>query len=228
MPEPQTPLDPADPRLLSVLTTEHSALQGARFATISDSSSRASLYLGALSGTLVALSLLGSATKLGPAFVVAALVLAPTLAFLGHATFVRVLESAIEDTMYGRGVNRIRHYYLEVAPQLRPYLIQSDRDDVRGVMFNMGLVPETPNQMPRNQMLYTTASTVGTINSVLAGAFAGGLVSLLPRVGLAGAFAAAVVVALLCSLAYTRMQRRAWFAFGARVPPQFPTDGPGY
>lgn len=224
MPDAPTPLDPADPRLLSVLTTEHSALQSSRFATISDSSSRASLYLGALSGALVALSLLGSATKLGPAFVVAALVLAPTLVFLGHATFVRVLESAIEDTLYGRGINRIRHYYLEVAPQLRPYLIQSDRDDMRGVMFNMGLAPET-----RNQMVFTTASTVGTINSVLAGAFVGGLlISLWPRAGLAGAFIVAVLVAGLCAVAYTRMQRRAWFAFGARVPPQFPTDGPGY
>jgi hypothetical protein len=227
MPEPQTPLDPADPRLLSVLTTEHSALQSSRFATISDSSSRASLYLGALSGALVALSLLGNATRLGPAFVVAALVLAPTLVFLGHATFVRVLESAVEDFMYGRGINRIRHYYLEVAPQLRPYLIQSDRDDGRGVMYNMGLAPDARNQMPHNQMLFTTASTVGIINSVLAGAFAGGLLSLLPRVGLAGAFIGAAVVALLCSAAYTRMQRRAWSAFSARVPVQFPTDGPG-
>jgi hypothetical protein len=107
----ETPRDPHDRTaapLISMLTTEHFALQGARSATISDASGRASLYLSTVSGTLLALSLLGNATELGVPFVVAALVLAPTLIFLGVVTFVRVLESGLEDSLYARSLTAYR------------------------------------------------------------------------------------------------------------------------
>ena len=61
--------------------TEHFALQG--------------LHFPAISGTLMALSLLGNALKLGSGFVVTALIVASTLIFLGTVTFTRELESAV-------------------------------------------------------------------------------------------------------------------------------------
>ena len=45
----------SDPQLLTALTTEHFTLQGARAQTMSESSARASLYIVAVSSTLVAL-----------------------------------------------------------------------------------------------------------------------------------------------------------------------------
>jgi hypothetical protein len=46
----------SDPQaLLTILTTEHFTLQGARGSTISESSARAALYVGAVSSALIAL-----------------------------------------------------------------------------------------------------------------------------------------------------------------------------
>lgn len=60
----------ADPRpaVVSFVTTEHFTLQGARSSTISESTSRASMFFGAVSGGLVALGLLATATNVGTAF----------------------------------------------------------------------------------------------------------------------------------------------------------------
>ena len=50
------------------MTTEHFALQGARAATIAESTGRASMFLAAVSGGLVALGLVATASGLGTAF----------------------------------------------------------------------------------------------------------------------------------------------------------------
>ena len=47
--------EPDPQQLLTALTTEHFTLQGARSQTVSESASRASLYLFSVSSTLVAL-----------------------------------------------------------------------------------------------------------------------------------------------------------------------------
>jgi len=86
--------------LLTVLTTEHFTLQGARSGTITESLGRSTIYLGSLSASLVALALVlqgGSATD---DFRLFALVIFPALVFLGTVTFVRVLETGIEDAIY--------------------------------------------------------------------------------------------------------------------------------
>src|SRR6186997_1785898 len=59
-----------DPRPAAVtfVTTEHFTLQGARSSTISESTGRASVFLGAVSGGLIALGLVATATKTGVAF----------------------------------------------------------------------------------------------------------------------------------------------------------------
>lgn len=207
-----------DAPVVSILTTEHFTMQGARSATISDASSRASLYLGTLSGMLLALSLLGNATDLGRPFVIAAFVLAPTLVFLGTVTFVRTLELAMEDSFYARGINRLRHYYIEAAPELRPYFVLSDRDDMAGVLANMGLSGGGPFQM-----LLTTAGTVGTVNSVVVGSLVGGLMALVSP-SVLPVFLAAVAAFGLSALVHLRHQRRAWYRFGDRHPPLFPSD----
>ncbi|HKF16244.1 MAG TPA: hypothetical protein VKF14_03450 [Candidatus Dormibacteraeota bacterium] len=88
-----------DPRPAAVtfVTTEHFTLQGARSSTISESTGRASVFLGAVSGGLIALGLVATAAKTGVAFYTFGLILLPTLAFVGLATFHRVLQSGVED-----------------------------------------------------------------------------------------------------------------------------------
>jgi hypothetical protein len=80
------------------VTTEHFALQGARASTIAESTGRATMFLAALSGGLVALGLVATASRVGSAFYAFGLVLLPTLSFVGLVTFGRVLQGGSRTT----------------------------------------------------------------------------------------------------------------------------------
>src|SRR3990170_7686325 len=123
----QDATDAADPRSAAVtfVTTEHFVLQGARSATIAESNGRANMFLAAVSGGLVALGLVATASSLGAAFYGFGLVLLPTLAFVGLVTFGRALQSSIEDTEYARRIALLRDYYFEHAPEIGPYLLRA-------------------------------------------------------------------------------------------------------
>ena len=111
------------PAVVTFVTTEHFTLQGARSSTISESTSRASVFLGAVSGGLIALGLVATAAKTGVAFYMFGLILLPTLAFAGLATFHRVLQTGIEDLAYARRIAQLRDYYFDHAPELAGYLL---------------------------------------------------------------------------------------------------------
>jgi len=216
--DPDDPTPPADwtARAAQVLPTEHFTLQSARGATIADANGRAAMYLGALASTLVALGFVGQTSDLGTAFFVFALVLLPTLFFLGLTTVVRVTQSSAEDILYAQGINRIRHFYLDYVPEAAPFFILSAHDDMAGVMHNMGV--KNPG---RRQIFLTMAGTLGIVNSVVGGACVGIAVSLLdPPLGVAVAAGA-----LACGAAvfgHLRLEE-AIFDEGVAVEPRFPT-----
>jgi hypothetical protein len=157
--------------LLTALTTEHFTLQGARSQTVGESAARSSMYMFSVSSTLIALGFVSQVSEGGEVFQLFALTVLPTLFFLGIFTFARLVQSSIEDVRYGRAINRIRHYYLELAGENARYFLMSDRDDTRGVLFNMGLVG-----VSRWQLFFGTASAVSVVNSVVG---AGGIAILL-------------------------------------------------
>src|SRR5437016_3141292 len=151
----------------SFVTTEHFALQAARGATISESTGRATMFFGAVSGGLVALGLIATATRVGTAFYAFGLALLPTLTFVGLVTFERALQSGIEDHGYARRIARLRAYYFDNAPELAPYLLSVpplERLTVQGLWAG------------RWQGFLTVAGMVGVITAVLAGS-AGGLLA---------------------------------------------------
>src|SRR5260370_26043026 len=127
-------------QLVSIMTTEHYTLQTGRSMTIAEANGRSSLFVGAVSSGLVALAFVGQLSHLGTAFFVFSLVVIPTLFFMGLITFERVLQSVSADIIYPRGINRIRHLYLEYAPQLQPYFILSSHDDTSLPMANLAAV----------------------------------------------------------------------------------------
>src|SRR6266496_1604389 len=106
--EPSKKVGPADtdprPAAVTFVTTEHFTLQGARSSTISESTGRASMFLGSVTGGLVALGLIATASNIGAAFYAFGLIILPTLAFVGLVTFDRVLQSGIEDHGYARRI----------------------------------------------------------------------------------------------------------------------------
>jgi hypothetical protein len=183
--------------LLTMLTTEHFTLQGSRSTTVSESSSRAALYMGSVSSTLIALGFIAQVSEIGDAFDVFALVALPTLFALGVFTFVRTVESSVEDVLYGRAINRIRAYYLQLAGDESRWFVMGGHDDALGVLANMGIQPS------RWQLNFTVSMMVATVNSVVGGSVVALLLGRLADAPL-GVATAAGAVAFAASLVMHR------------------------
>jgi hypothetical protein len=153
---------------LQILTTEHSSLNASRALAWNESFSRAGMFLAILSGSLVALALVGQGSAFGTPFFAFALVLLPVVLFVGIATFLRLRVSNYHDARCVIGMNRIRHAYLELVPDLEPYFVTSANDDRSGVERTMAIPPQT---MPVVQVVSSTATVIGEVNAVIAGAF---------------------------------------------------------
>jgi hypothetical protein len=208
---------PDPQQLLTALSTEHFTLQGARSQTMSESAARASVYVFSVSSALVAFGFIGQLSEVGDEFRVFALTVLPTLYVLGVVTFVRLVECGAEDFRYGLAINRIRHYYKEVAGARADLFLLSGHDDGAGVFANMGL----PAVGRKPFFAFSTAIIV--INSVVGGtAIAIGLDALFdPPLGvaaLAGAAAALVSVA-----GWLRYADRLLDAAAAQTEPLFPS-----
>jgi hypothetical protein len=159
------PTGAPDPQqLLTALSTEHFTLQGARSQTMSESSARASVYVFSVSSALVALGFIGQLSEVGDVFNTFALTVLPTLYVLGVVTFVRLVECGAEDFRYGLAINRIRHYYEEVAGDRADLFLLSGHDDGAGVFENMGIPPEG------RKPFFAFSTAVIVINSVVGGA----------------------------------------------------------
>jgi hypothetical protein len=183
------------------VTTEHFVLQGARSATIAESNGRASTFLAAVSGGLVALGLVATASRLGSAFYGFALVLLPTLAFVGFVTFQRTLQSSIEDTEYARRIALLRGYYLGHAPEIAPYLLSA-------APAERLLMERVPGD--RWQGYRTVAGMVAVITAVLAGSTAAVAAILIFDHSLAAAVVSGTLVAFPALVAMIRHQDSAW------------------
>jgi hypothetical protein len=205
--------------LVTLLTTEHFTLQGSRASTISESSSRAALYVGALSSSLIALGFLGQASGFDTAFDIFVLVVLPTVYLLGLFTHVRVVQSSIEDIFYGCAINRIRGVYRQLAGSEARYFLLGGHDDVYGVLANMGM-----GKPSRWQLYLTLATMVAVVNSVVGGT----TVALAVRV-LGASLVVSVLtggVALVASLAFhSLIQRRTHVSSREAEEPMFPSDG---
>ena len=206
--------------LLTALTTEHFTLQGARAQTTSESTARAGLYIAAVSSTLIALGFIAQASEVGDLFNAFALVVLPTLYVIGLFTFLRMSESAEEDLLYGRAINRIRHHYIGLAGDDARLFMMSAHDDVPGVMWNMGLRPT------RTQPYLTAAYMVAVVNSVIGGSAVALAVAATgdPPLGIPVAVGALVAVASLVALHRSQMTR---FRRGAATESLFPSDPEG-
>jgi hypothetical protein len=126
------------------------------------------MFLASVSGGLVALSLMATATKIGTAFYVLALTVLPTLSFVGLATFDRVLQNRLEDLIDANRIAWLRGFYFDHAPELDVCLL-SVPPERRLVIQGL---PEGPWQH-----FVTIAGMVAVITSVLAGASAAVLVA---------------------------------------------------
>lgn len=204
---------------IQILATEHWSLLATRSMTWNELFTRASMFITVLSAAVVALALVAQATDFGNNFRTFALLVLPVTLLLGIGTFIRLGDAMTEDVWLVIGMNRLRHAYLDIAPDLEPYFLTGHHDDVAGIMQTRG--PRIPTG--RSRMLSATSALVAIINAVLVGVIlalvAGLLVNhpLIPTmIGVLSAIAAAVVMAAIIPLRQIRH-------FAAGLESRFPS-----
>lgn len=202
-------------QLVTIMTTEHYNLQTGRAMTVSETNGRASLFVGAVSSGLVALALVAQLSHLGTAFFVFSLVVLPTLFFMGLITFGRVMQSGLADMTYSRGINRIRHLYLEYAPEMQPYFILGSHDDEEILLQQESMLHTWV------QSFFGMASMVAIITSVLAGSFLG-LLFILFALPLWAGIVAGVIGFLVCVVLLQTYQQEQWVRLRKSIPVNFP------
>jgi hypothetical protein len=144
--------------LLSALTTEHFVLQTANNSTYAEASARSTLYVMALSSTVVAMGFAASTDLLIPF----AAVSLPVVFFLGIVTVIRLVESALESQQYLTGIARIRGYYRTLGPEAAHYFApQHGRwPEVEAPALRFG---------PTLAFFGTTAAMIAGINNAVGG-----------------------------------------------------------
>src|SRR5690348_9434581 len=127
------------------------------------------------------------------------LILLPTLAFVGLATFHRVLQTGTEDLAYARRIAQLRGYYFDHAPELT------------GSLLN----PADPLPVPGRgirlwQQFLTAAGMIAVVTAVLAGSAGGLLAAVASGHSLVAALAVGLVVAAAALTGLMWYQNSTW------------------
>jgi hypothetical protein len=205
---------------LQILSTEHWSLLASRGLAWNESFTRAGMYLSTLSGSLVALSLIGSIDGFKDVFFVVALVVLPVDFFIGIGTWLRMGAANYHDAIAVAGMNRIRAGYLEVAPELAPYFVMGVHDDPPGIGLTMAVPPGTA---PIVHLIAGTPTLVMVLNAIVAGATVAIVLSHYAAQGAFITIALAVVVALIVLAVELRSAREKITRGQRALNPMFPT-----
>jgi hypothetical protein len=158
---------PFGPDGATILATEHWSLLGTRSMIWNEAMSRTAIFLTVLSASIVALALLADATGFGGRTTTVALVLLPVVFLLGLATYGRLVQINSEDVAITRAMNRLRHAYLVMVPDLRPYFSSGHHDDEQGIATTY-LLGHGRQLQTWAHFLVTTPTIVGTVDAALA------------------------------------------------------------
>jgi len=122
---------------------------------------RGSIYLGTVSSSLIAFGFAAqSGIRLAP-FVGAVL---PVLFLLGELTFTALLHDSLQNIEFLRRMQRIRGHYRTLVPEAEEFFDAPDDDhEFAAEMGTVGL------RRGPSTMLFTGASTIAVVNSILAG-----------------------------------------------------------
>lgn len=187
---------------MQILATEHWSLLATRSMTWNEMFTRASMFLTLLSATVVALALVAQATGFGRWFMAFGLLLLPVVLLLGIGTQIRLGAAQTEDVRLVQGMNRLRHGYLDVAPDLAPYFVTDHHDDIAGVMRSAFSAFEESHLSP-GMIISATPAIVAGLNAIVAGV----LVALVTN-ALSAPPWASVALGVVVSLAYNAVSIR--------------------
>jgi hypothetical protein len=199
------PTELTDPRVITILSTEHWSLLTARSLVYNEMFTRAGMFLTLLSASLVALGFVYQGSGGGPEFLgVVVAVLALDL-FVGLATLGRIMSASAEEFRALQATARIRHAYVEIAPLVAPYLSTATSDEPDRVLETYGQSLEHVGMLHNlGHGLTTMPGMIAALDAALVGGLAsavvvaaGGDARLALVVGVA-----AGIAALLASMAY--------------------------
>ncbi len=218
--------DPGTASRLQVLATEHWSLLATRSLTYTESLGRVNMFLGILSGAVIALALIAQADHFGTSFISIAIFMLGVVFFVGVATVRRLLMLNLDDYRWVVGMNRLRHAYLELHPELEPNFITSVHDDLSGALQTLGLGPASAPTL--GTVFHGFVTLPGMLSVIVAavGAAIAGLAAIgfgAPAFGalLAGALAFAAALAMMALSA-----RRSFQGYGPSVDVRFPSPKP--
>jgi hypothetical protein len=208
---------------IQILATEHWSLLATRALTYQESLGRVNMFLAILSGAVIALALIAQADRFGRTFIAVAVFMLTVVFFTGVATIRRLLMLNRDDYKWVVGMNRLRHAYLDLHPELEPNFITSHHDDLPGAMQTLGLDPASaPTLGTVFHGFVTLPGMVGVIVAAVGGAIAG--------LAAAGFGAPAYLVLLAGGLAFAVSLggmlwsgNRSFRRYGPAVEPRFPT-----
>ena len=208
---------------IQILATEHWSLLATRALTYQESLGRVNMFLTILSGAVIALALVAQADRFGRTFITVAIFMLTVVFFTGVATIRRLLMLNRDDYKWVVGMNRLRHAYLELHPELGPNFVTSPYDDLPGALETLGLDPvSAPSLGTIFHAFVTLPGMLGVIVASIGGAIgalaAEGFGAPAYGVLLAGAaaFAAALWAIMLSG-------RRSFRRYGPAVESRFPT-----
>lgn len=124
---------------LQILATEHWSLLATRSMTYNELLSRVTIFLAILSGGVITLALVAQADNFGHTFISIAIPILSVVVFTGIVTISRLNALNRDDYRWVIGMNRLRHAYLELHPDLAQYFITSQYDDLPGALQTLGV-----------------------------------------------------------------------------------------
>ncbi len=220
---PQPGRDPIAASRLQILSTEHWSLLATRSLTYTESLGRVNMFLGILSGAVIALALVAQADHFGSAFFSIAIFMLSVVLIVGVFTVARLMSLNRDDYRWVIGMNRLRKAYMDLHPELEPHFITSPHDDLPGALQTLGIDVSAGDQL--GSMFHGLQSLPGML-SVIVAAVAGAIG------GLIGAgFGAIPVVVLLLGLTsfvlvialLSLWGRRSVRSLNPSLEPRFPT-----
>jgi hypothetical protein len=189
---------------LQILATEHWSLLATRSLTYNEALSRVTIFLAILSGAVIALALVAQADGFGPMTISIAIPVLCVVLFAGVVTVGRLIRLNSDDYRWVIGMNRIRHAYIEMHPDVAAYFVASPYDDAAGALQTLGIEHTTMASAGAGSILHLLQTLPGMVAIVVAcvAAAIGALVGLalhgtLAEVVLAAALGFVLVIAVM-------------------------------
>jgi len=211
---------------LQILATEHWSLLATRSLTYTEMFSRVTIFLAILSGAVIALALIAQADHFGPTFITIAIPVLAIVLFAGIATIARLTALNRDDFRWVIAMNRLRHAYLELHPELEPHFTTSPHDDLGGALQTLGIddVTAVGGVGSVFHLLQTLPGMLAVIVGAVAGAI-GALAALAVGSPPVGAVLTAPAVFVLFLVWIGISGGRSFGRPGPSLEPRFPSPG---